>query len=166
MLCFANGRSKTPGRQALAGIPPKFFSTAKSRPMSACPKIHSPDSAALPHLRLYREYLAEVGDSTAAAILATAAAGPQRRPPKDQPSTLSPPRVALQLGVDPATVIGWIRAGELAASNVGKGGQRPRYRVQKRDLESFLKKRQPAQPPAKRQRRKAPDSGDVIEFFK
>ena len=86
---------------------------------------------------LVREYTpaasrVEVRRYLAAAIAATT-------PP---PTVLTPPDIAKQLGADPATVIQWIRSGQLKASNLATG-QRPRYVVQPTDLEAFLKSRQP-----------------------
>jgi len=58
------------------------------------------------------------------------------------PSTvLTPPEIAKQLGADPATVIQWIRSGQLKASNLATG-HRPRFVVQPVDLQAFLKARQ------------------------
>jgi hypothetical protein len=138
--------------------------------MTAARKLSFPrDAAEGPLVRLYRGYLAETGSEVAAAIFALAEhqraggePGSGTQPPGR--TVLSPPQVATQLGVDPATVIGWIRSGQLKASNVGKGGRRPRYRVQQNDLDAFMRKRQPVEKPAARQlRRKHQD--DVIEFF-
>ncbi len=109
----------------------------------------------------YQRFLAETGSEVAAAILAVGAAGQQVS--ADQRHTLSPPQVAKQLGVDAATVISWIRSRQLKASNVGKGGQRPRFRIQHSDLDAFLKSRQ-IQPVAKRQRRSKLPAGE-IEYF-
>lgn len=64
---------------------------------------------------------------------------------KEETDALTPPDVAKRLGVKPATVIGWIKSGQLKASNLSKGA-RPRYRVQPDDLAEFLDKRQPQQP--------------------
>jgi excisionase family DNA binding protein len=76
---------------------------------------------------------------------------------------LTPPQVARQLSVDASTVIGWIRSGELKGSNIGKGSQRPRYRIQQSDLEAFLKSRQPEARTGRKRRTKEP-AGE-IEFF-
>jgi excisionase family DNA binding protein len=84
------------------------------------------------------------------------AAGPRR-------DVLTPPQAATRLGVDAGTVITWIKTGELKASNVGKGSQRPRYRIQRSDLDRFLKSRQP-EVSAKRKRRTRSPAGEV-EFF-
>jgi excisionase family DNA binding protein len=136
--------------------------------MSAARKLTSPnESAPPPLLCLYRGYLEDTGDSAAAALFALdeyhrTDAG--RRSRTAERTVLTPPQVAKQLGVDPSTVIGWIRTRELKASNVGKGGQRPRYRIQQADLGAFMRKRQPAEKPAVRKSRRKHDD-DVIEFF-
>jgi excisionase family DNA binding protein len=78
---------------------------------------------------------------------------------------LTPPQVAKLLGVDPATVIGWIRSGELRAYNVGsRRSMRPSYRIDPDALEQFKKLRQVIPPPPRTARRKRRDN-DVIEFF-
>jgi excisionase family DNA binding protein len=62
--------------------------------------------------------------------------------PEVLPKTLTPPEVAKQLGADPATVINWIRSGQLKASNLATGA-RPRYVIRPEDLDKFLGSRQP-----------------------
>ena len=57
------------------------------------------------------------------------------------PTYLTPPAIASQLGVDPTKVIGWINRGELRAVNVAANpatAKRARWRVAKDDLENFL----------------------------
>jgi len=76
-----------------------------------------------------KRYLAECIDATAE--------------PERERTTLSPPEVAQQLGVTPETVIGWIKSGALKATNVGKGKARPRYRIQRTNIDLFLQSRQP-----------------------
>ena len=69
---------------------------------------------------------------------------------------LTPPDVAEQLGVEPPKVIAWINAGELVAVNVAQSlhGKRPRWRIDPRELEAFLLRRQkrPNAPRAKRRK--------------
>jgi hypothetical protein len=78
---------------------------------------------------------------------------------------LTPPKIATRLGVAPETVIGWIRDGELIASNVAKRScRRPRYRVDPADLEAFLATRRPNAPSTSRARRRRQESG-VIAFY-
>lgn len=129
--------------------------------MSACRRIEqSVEPPTPPLIALYRECLAETGEPTAAAILAVGMAGGGQT--RSERTVLTPPRVAKQLGVDPATVIAWIRSGQLKASNIGQGDQRPRYRIQPSELESFLRKRQPETQTRKQRAKREPD---VIQFF-
>ena len=71
----------------------------------------------------------------------------------------SPPQIAKDLHIDPATVLGWIKAGELRARKLGKGQKRPRYRVAESALEAFLRSRETG-PPPKPTRRK-PKAAEV-----
>jgi excisionase family DNA binding protein len=92
--------------------------------------------------------------------------GPRKRRRPRQPSgdVMTVRQVANQLAVDTATVTGWIRTGQLKASNVGKGLIRPRWRVALGDLKAFLARRQvQADPPAARRRRRT-DHG-VTQFY-
>ena len=78
---------------------------------------------------------------------------------------LSPVAVARLLGVRDSKVAGWIRTGELKASNLAtRAGTRPRYRISPQALEAFLASREviPAVKPVRRQRR----DEHVIEYFK
>jgi hypothetical protein len=85
----------------------------------------------------YAHFLNLTGSPEAAATLVLAAS--QREP---QRTVMTPPQVAKQLGADPATVINWIRGGQLKASNLANG-HRPRYVIQIADLDAFLSSRQP-----------------------
>jgi hypothetical protein len=69
-------------------------------------------------------------------------------------------------GVTAHTVLGWIRAGELRAVNVGRrpGAKKPRWRVSQQALEQFELARTPTPPPPRARRRKRAESG-VIEFY-
>jgi excisionase family DNA binding protein len=60
-----------------------------------------------------------------------------------QPSdTLTPPQAATILGVNPEKILTWIRSGELRAVNiVKKQGGRPKYRITKDEIKSFLNRR-------------------------
>ena len=60
------------------------------------------------------------------------------------------------------TVRGWIAAGRLKASNTGNGHQRPRYRITRPDLDTFLAGRTRPTPATTRKRRRP--SG-VFQFF-
>ena len=117
--------------------------------------------------RRYDHWLRKTGDASAAAVLTLAAVHATAQPvskenckPRD---VLTPPQVGKLLGVDSATVRSWIRSGQLKASNVGKGGQRPRFRVRQSDVDAFLKSRQP-QVRTKAKRRFRQPVGE-IEFF-
>jgi transposase len=71
-------------------------------------------------------------------------------------------------GVTEHTVLGWIKAGELKAVNVGRqpGKLKPRWRVSQSALEQFELQRTatPAMPtPRKQRKRREPE---VIQFYK
>jgi len=72
-------------------------------------------------------------------------------------STYTPPEIAKLLRVDPSTVLGWIRSGELPAFKVNsRAKKRPRYRVRRCKLEEFLERREQANrpdPPRKKRQR-------------
>ena len=80
-----------------------------------------------------------------------------KQPAALQAETLSPPEVARRYGVSPDTVRAWIAAGQLHATNVGKGKCRPRYRVPVEALKELDAKRParivPKVPPQRRRRR-------------
>lgn len=72
---------------------------------------------------------------------------------------LTPPEAAELLGVCAEKVCGFIRAGELRASNVAtRVGGRPRWRIHRADLETFLAARA-NEPPARPAKRRAPAQG-------
>ena len=54
----------------------------------------------------------------------------------------TPPVVAEYLGVEPTKVLGWIRSGELRASNASVGCKRKRYVIEPDALREFLQRRQ------------------------
>ena len=60
----------------------------------------------------------------------------------------TPPMIGKLLGVDPARVIGWIRAGKLAAINLSDR-TRPRFRVSQEALDDFLRQREVTTQPVK-----------------
>ena len=81
------------------------------------------------------------------------------------PTYLTPPAIARELGIDPSKVIGWIMRGELRGVNVSANpatAKRARWRVAKDDLENFLDTRA-AQPvrSVERKRRRRPG---VVEY--
>ena len=57
------------------------------------------------------------------------------------PPFMSPPQIAKLFSMKAQTVREWIESGELIASNIGKGQQRPRYLVARADLLLFLERR-------------------------
>ncbi len=78
------------------------------------------------------------------------------------PPFLTPPEAAKLLRVDPSTVIGWIKSGELPASNLAsRSATRPRWRISREALEEFLAGREP-RPAVKKKRR---SNARVIQFF-
>lgn len=82
----------------------------------------------------------------------------------DRVAYLTPPEAAKLLRVDPSTVIGWIRSGELRAVNLARrDAKRPRWRISRAAIEHFLAGRAavPRRLPAKRRRR----DERVIQFF-
>ena len=78
---------------------------------------------------------------------------------------LSPPRVAKLLGVTPETVLGWIRSGELRGFNLAaRTAKKPRFRVDRIDLEAFLAGRTVQSPPKACRRRTQYRPADYTEF--
>ncbi len=83
---------------------------------------------------------------------------------ENKPS-LTPPEVAKLLGVNPDKIRNWIRSGDLKAINIAKSlSGRPRYVVDRDELERFKAKRS-VQKPLPSTVRKQKQSSDVIEFF-
>jgi len=74
---------------------------------------------------------------------------------------LTPPEVGRRLGVKPARVIGWIRAGKLRGFNLSDG-QRPRFRIDPSDLAVFLARRAAGPTPKVTRRRRNPE---ITQFF-
>ncbi len=66
----------------------------------------------------------------------------------------TPPVAAEKIGCSPDTIVAFIRSGELKASNLSRGSQRPRWRISKVDLQDFLDRRSnhPAEPKRRRRR--------------
>jgi excisionase family DNA binding protein len=91
---------------------------------------------------------------------------PRRKAKEDKtPTMLTPPELANRMGVSPDAVLGWIRSGELAATNVAKPtSTRPRYKISEEAVREFEKKRQAEKPAPAPRRRKGKDPG-VTEFF-
>jgi excisionase family DNA binding protein len=99
---------------------------------------------------LYAEYLDHTGgDTAAAASLALAAVMLEHRAavgqPQNQPLTV--PEVAKLLRVSPDKVLSWIRSGRLRGYNVAEHENgRPKYRVNRDDLDAFANRRCVARP--------------------
>lgn len=74
--------------------------------------------------------------------------------------------VAERYGVSQQTVLGWIRAAELRAINVGRtlSAGKPRWRITEDALVEFELLRTPVAPVARTHRRKR--HSDVIEFYR
>lgn len=54
----------------------------------------------------------------------------------------TPPEIAVELGVRPETIVGWIKSGELPAVDVSRlDAIKPRFKVRRADLETFLQRR-------------------------
>lgn len=80
---------------------------------------------------------------------------------------LTPDEVAKEWGIPRSRVISWINNGELPAADASvkrKAGGKPRYLIDRKDLEDFWNSRlkSPVQKPARRAKRKK----DYIEFHK
>jgi excisionase family DNA binding protein len=75
--------------------------------------------------------------------------------------------VAELLGVGEATVLGWVRSGELVAVNVSRSARskKPRWRITRAALDAFTQARTAAPVPVKAPRRTRA-AADVIEFYK
>jgi hypothetical protein len=80
-------------------------------------------------------------------------------------SAYTPPELAREWGVSPDKILGWIRSGELLATNVAASqGGRPRYRIDAEAIRSFQQRRSNHTPAPVRARPKRA-SPDVIQFF-
>ncbi len=93
-------------------------------------------------------------------------AAPRRKAAGDEtPGMLTPPKLAERWGVSADKVLGWIKGGDLPATNIAKRpGGRPRYRISEDAIREFERKRQPEKPPAPTRRRRKKDP-DVTEYF-
>jgi excisionase family DNA binding protein len=101
---------------------------------------------------IYREYLDRTGNEAAAASLALADtmrqgldagnAGSPNRP-------MTVPEVAKLLRVSPDKVLSWIRSGRLRGYNIAeRENGRPKYRVNRDDLDAFANRRSVVRPPS------------------
>jgi excisionase family DNA binding protein len=67
----------------------------------------------------------------------------QARSSQSDPTWLTPPQLAKQLGVQAEKVLGWIRSGELRAVNVAdRASRRPRWRISAEAMEEFFRRRE------------------------
>ncbi len=98
----------------------------------------------------YNNWLSKTGDPRAAATMVLAEVQSSERQTNER-DTLNPRDVAKKLSVSPATVIEWIRSGQLKAANIATG-PRPRFVIKPDDLTTFLDNRQPIPPVARRHR--------------
>lgn len=123
--------------------------------------MKQPSNAGTKIDRMYDQFFAKTGDPVAAATLTLAQVQAEGASPSwaAERGVLNPPDVAERLRVSPDTVHGWIRSGQLKASNLAAPGRRPRYKIRREDLDNFLAKRQPTTPPkpARRRRKSAPE---------
>lgn len=54
----------------------------------------------------------------------------------------TPPEIAVELGVRPETIVGWIKSGELPAVDFSRpDARKPRFKVRRDDLKEFLARR-------------------------
>ena len=98
--------------------------------------------------RRYDFWLARTNDPNAAATMVLAETQSAERPAGNEAvanrrksDALNPGDVAKALSVSPATVIGWIRSGQLKAADIATG-KRPRFVIQRAELDRFLQLRQ------------------------
>ena len=79
---------------------------------------------------------------------------------------LTPADIAASRGINVLKVLGWIKSGELRATNyaTSQAGKLPRWRISPADLEAFdmVRSAVPAPPVTRRSRRKA---DHVVEYF-
>lgn len=90
-------------------------------------------------LATYQRYLEQTKDMSAAACLTLA----EITSTVEQPMTV--PEVATFLRVSRNKVLTWIRSGQLRGYNVATTG-RPKYRVNRADLETFAQVQTPLKP--------------------
>lgn len=75
--------------------------------------------------------------------------------------------VRQRYGVTEATVLGWIKSGELRAVNVGRrlGAKRPRWRISQDAIDAFEASRTPTPTPPNQRKTRRRTSADIIEFY-
>lgn len=75
---------------------------------------------------------------------------------------LTPRDVAKEIGVQNDTVLAWIASRQLIAADVSRGaGERPRWRIDRADLDAFLARRRTVAPAPVAERRRAATTGKV-----
>lgn len=80
-------------------------------------------------------------------------------------SVLTVREAARLLRVSRGKILGWIATGRLTADNVGRGGK-PRYRIKRANLDTFLAGRaKTAERRKPRRQKRPPDDAEIIEFF-
>jgi excisionase family DNA binding protein len=141
---------------------------AKARPRAGAPAAETgPEEAALATVErtagalvdLFRDVVTRLAERISSAR-------PRRAVGKIKSGvSLTPPLLAERLGVSPDKVRGWIKSGQLAATDVSKRpGGRPRYRISEDAVRKFEQKRKAGEPPAAPQKRRKKDPG-VKKFF-
>lgn len=79
---------------------------------------------------------------------------------------LSVPEIAEMLGVGQAKVLGWIRTDQLTATDVSSNrNERPRWRISKSALESFLARRSTSRQPEPSKRRRKRLDKEIPEMY-
>lgn len=81
-------------------------------------------------------------------------------------SKLTPPQLAKQWGISPDKILAFIRSGELSAIDISsrRGSPRPRYLIDRRDIEAFELARAVIPPAPKIRRRRRRDPA-ITEYF-
>ena len=80
---------------------------------------------------------------------------------------MTPPKLAELWGVSPDKIIGFIRSGELRAIDISsnRGSVRPRYLIDKKDIESFELARAVVPPAPRTKRRRLRRDPAIKEYF-
>ncbi len=82
-------------------------------------------------------------------------------------SKLTPPQLAKLWGVSADKIVSFIKSGELRAIDVSsnRGSVRPRYLIDRRDIEAFEASRAVVPPAAKPKRRRRRCDSAIKEYF-
>ena len=80
---------------------------------------------------------------------------------------VTPPELAAEWGITPEKILFWIKSGELRAIDASllRAGGRPRYLIDRADIEAFEEARQVA-PPMPSPRRKKPSTQGIVRNFR